>query len=87
MEKTHAASSAAAENGKGKKRSMLEGSPGIGLFLFALILLPNAGWLFAPGQSWQEYLTGAVFVLGMATVCGLSAWFNYYYHFNDKTRQ
>lgn len=58
-----------------------------GLFLFALILLPNAGWLFAPGQSWQEYLTGAVFVLGMATVCGLSAWFNYYYHFNDKTRQ
>lgn len=58
-----------------------------GLFLFALILLPNAGWLFAPGQSWQEYLTGAVFVLGMAAVCGLSAWFNYYYHFNDKTRQ
>ena len=39
MEKTHAASSAAAENGKGKKRSMLEGSPGIGLFLFALPMI------------------------------------------------
>ena len=57
-----------------------------GLLLFALILLLNAGWIFAPGQSWQAYLAGAVFVLGIAAVCGLSAWFNYYYHFNDQTR-
>lgn len=56
------------------------------LFFFALILLPNAGWIFAGGQSWQEHLTGAVFVLGMAVVCGLGAWFSYYYHFNDQTR-
>lgn len=58
-----------------------------GLFLFALILLPNTGWLFAPGQTWKDYLISALFVLGMATMCGLSAWFNYYYHFNDRTRQ
>lgn len=39
MKKTQAASSAATENGKGEKRSMLEGSPGIGLFLFALPMI------------------------------------------------
>ena len=57
-----------------------------GIIFFVLILFANAGWIFAAGQSWQEYLTGAVFVLGMAVVCGLGAWFNYYYHFNDRTR-
>lgn len=58
-----------------------------GMILFALILSASAGWLFAPGQSWKAYLASAVFVIGMAVMCGLSAWFNYYYHFNDRTRQ
>lgn len=57
-----------------------------GIFFFVLILFVNAGWIFAAGQSWREHLTGAVFVLGMAAVCGLGAWFNYYYHFNNRTR-
>ena len=39
MEKTNAASAAAEKSGKKKKRSMLEGSPGLSLFLFALPMI------------------------------------------------
>ena len=60
MEKTHAASSAAAENGKGKKRSMLEGSPGIGLFLFALPMIL--------GNLFQQFLHTDVGSIGTAVL-------------------
>ena len=56
------------------------------LVLFAMIMIPCSGWLFAPGQTMQETLMGWFAVLAMAVTCGLSAWFNYYYHFNDRTR-
>lgn len=56
------------------------------IFLFALIMIPCSGWLFAPRQSIQEMLVGMFAVIAMAVMCGLSAWFNYYYHFNDRTR-
>lgn len=56
------------------------------IFLFALIMIPCSGWLFAPRQSIQEMLVGMFAVVAMAVMCGLSAWFNDYYHFNDRTR-
>lgn len=56
------------------------------LFLFLLIMIPSSGWLFAPGQSPEETFIGIFAVAAMAVMCGLSAWYNYYYHFNDKTR-
>lgn len=56
------------------------------LLFFAMVMVPCSGWLFAPGQSIQEILVGWFAVLAIAIMCGLSAWFNYYNHFNDKTR-
>lgn len=56
------------------------------LLFFLLILIPCSGWLFAPGQSAQEMFIGVFFVIAMAVMCGLSAWFNYYYHFNDQSK-
>lgn len=56
------------------------------LFLFALILIPTSGWLFAPGKSPEEIFISIFSVAAIAVMCGLSAWYNYYYHFNDKTR-
>lgn len=56
------------------------------LFLFVLILIPTSGWLFAPGKSPEEIFISIFSVAAMAVMCGLSAWYNYYYHFNDKTR-
>lgn len=56
-----------------------------GILLFVLIMVPNAGWIFAGGQTWMDLLGAAVFVLGIAALCGLGAWYNYYYHFNDHT--
>ena len=56
------------------------------LIFFVLIMVPCSGWLFAPGQSPEETFIGIFAVIAMAVMCGLSAWFNYYYHFNDKTQ-
>lgn len=56
------------------------------LFLFAMIMIPCSGWLFAPGQSLQEIFINVFVVVAIAVMCGLSAWFNYYYHFNDQSR-
>lgn len=56
------------------------------LVFFAMIMIPCSGWLFAPGQTMQETLIGVFAVIAMAVMCGLSAWFNYYDHFNDQTR-
>lgn len=56
------------------------------LFLFALIMIPCSGWLFAPGQSLQEIFIHVFVVVALAVMCGLSAWFNHSYHFNDQSR-
>lgn len=56
------------------------------LVFFVLIMVPCSGWLFAPGQSPEETFISIFFVVAIAIMCGLSAWFNYYYHFNDKTK-
>lgn len=56
------------------------------LIFFVLIMVPCSGWLFAPGQAPEETFISIFFVVAMAVMCGLSAWFNYYYHFNDKTK-
>lgn len=57
-----------------------------GTLLFVLIMVPNAGWILAGGQTWMDFMGTLVFVLGIAALCGLGAWYNYYYHFNDRTR-
>lgn len=56
------------------------------LFLFAMIMIPCSGWLFAPGQSAEDIFIGVFTVTALAVMCGLTAWFNYYYHFNDQTK-
>lgn len=56
------------------------------LLLFALILISCSRWLFAPGQSLQETFFSVAAVIALAVLCGLGAWFNYYYHFNDRSR-
>lgn len=56
------------------------------LIFFLLILIPCSGWLFAPGQSVQETAIGVFFIIALVIMCGLSAWFNYYSHFNDQSR-
>lgn len=56
------------------------------LLLFAIMMLLCSRWLFAPGQSLQEIFIRVLAVIAMAVLCGLSAWFNYFYHFNDQTR-
>lgn len=56
------------------------------LMLFAMIMVPCSGWLFSSGQSLQEMFLSVFVVIALVAMCGLSAWFNYYYHFNDQTR-
>ena len=56
------------------------------LLLFAMMMLLCSRWLFAPWQSLQEIFIRVLAVIAMAVLCGLSAWFNYFYHFNDQTR-
>ncbi len=56
------------------------------LLLFAVIMIPCSGWIFSPGQSLREILLNVLVVVSLAVMCGLGAWFNYYYHFNDQSR-